>query len=306
MRGYSVFLLVASLLMFSSARSGCAQTTEFDKVKVRFNRSEKDRRMVDKDARLIFDDASRKLIVEAKERPLEVGYDEIQKVIFERTTHARGGALGTIVGGLAGAAISGKHVTDYWCLLMINEPDGTGRPYLLEINEDAAAAVIEKMQSIMEESALEVEHDEKGEDVEKDVLAEVKSKHKMKADKKNHPLPELEPDKALVVVVCPALAARHAGKGDQIKLHANDKVVAVNKQGTYSFVHLDPGEYRFVSQVGNANGFSITLEAGNEYYFLQNMFKGTWKSTTTLTRHSKELVMYELSGAYYADWERKN
>ena len=92
MRGYSVFLLVASLLMFSPARSGCAQTTEFDKVKVRFNRSEKDRRMVDKDARLIFDDASRKLIVEAKERPLEVGYDEIQKVIFERTTHARGRA----------------------------------------------------------------------------------------------------------------------------------------------------------------------------------------------------------------------
>ena len=92
----------------------------------------------------------------------------------------------------------------------------------------------------------------------------MKSKHKMKADKKNHPLPELKSDKALVVVVCPALAARHAGKGDQIKLHANDKVVAVNKQGTYSFVHLDPGEYQLVSQAGNPNGFRITLEAGKE------------------------------------------
>ena len=306
MRGYTVFVLVASFLMFFPARSGSAQTTEFDKVKVRFNRSEKDRRLVDKDVRLIFDDATRKLIVESKEKPLEVDYDEIQRVIFERTTHARGGALGSIVGGLAGAAIAGKRVTDYWCLLMLNEPDGTERRYLLEINEDGAAAVIEKMQSILEESVLVVEHDEKGKDVDKDALAEVKSKHKMKADKKNHPLPELKPDKALVVVVCPALAARHAGKGDQIKLHANDKVVAVNKQGTYSFVHLDPGEYQLVSQVGNANGFRITLEAGKEYYFLQNMFKGTWKSTTTLTRHSKELVMYELSGAYYADWERKN
>ena len=43
-----------------------------------------------------------------------------------------------------------------------------------------------------------------------------------------------------------------------------------------------------------------------EYYFLQNMFKGFMKSKTSLTRHSKELAMYELSGAYYADWERKN
>ena len=34
MRGYSVFALVASFLMFSPARSGSAQTTEFDKVKV--------------------------------------------------------------------------------------------------------------------------------------------------------------------------------------------------------------------------------------------------------------------------------
>ena len=122
---------------------------------------------MDKDARLIFDDAARKLIVESKERPLEVDYDEIQRVIFERTTHARAGALGSIVGGLAGAAIAGKHLTDYWCLLMLNDPDGTERPYLLEINEDAAAAVIEQMQSIMEESVLVVEHDEKGEDVEK-------------------------------------------------------------------------------------------------------------------------------------------
>ena len=306
MRVYSVFVLLTSLLTFFPAWSGSLQTGELDKVKVRFNRSEKDRRLVDKDARLVFDDAAGKLIVESKERPLNVDYDEIQRVIFERTTHMRGGALGSIIGGVVGAAISAQHVTDYWCLLMLKDPDGTDHPYLLEIDKGASAAVIEKMKSIMNENVLVVEHDEKGEDIEKDTLAEVQSKHEMKADKKNHPLPELKPGKALVVVVCPAPAARDAGKGNQVKLHANDKVVAVNKQGTYSFVHLDPGEYQLVSQAGNANGFRITLEAGKEYYFFQNMFSGSWKSTTSLTRHSNELVMYELSGAYYADWERKD
>ncbi len=52
MRRYSVSILVASFLMFSPPRSGFAQPTEFNKVKVRFNRSEKDRRLVDKDALL--------------------------------------------------------------------------------------------------------------------------------------------------------------------------------------------------------------------------------------------------------------
>ena len=41
-------------------------------------------------------------------------------------------------------------------------------------------------------------------------------------------MPEMKPDKATVVVVCPPLAARNAGFGNQFKLHANDEVVAVN------------------------------------------------------------------------------
>lgn len=57
----------------------------------------------------------------------------------------------------------------------------------------------------------------------------------------------MKPDKATVVVVCPPLAARNAGFGNQFKLHANDEVVAVNKTGTYSFAYLDPGKYRLIS-----------------------------------------------------------
>ncbi len=97
----------------------------------------------------------------------------------------------------------------------------------------------------------------------------------------------------------------YQGKGNQFKLHANSKVIAVNRLGTYGFAYLDPGEYQMVSQTENASEFRINLEPGKDYYFLQNTFMGTWKAHTTLSRQSKELVMYELSGAYYSDWKLK-
>ena len=52
--------------------------------------------------------------------------------------------------------------------------------------------------------------------------------------------------------------------------------------------------------------YPLKLEAGQEYYFLQNTLYGMFKQRTSLSRNSKELVMYELHGAYYADWKRKN
>ncbi len=61
-----------------------------------------------------------------------------------------------------------------------------------------------------------------------------------------------------------------------------------------------------VSQAENANGFPMKLEAGKDYYFLQNVHMGMWKMQTSLARHSKELVAFEASGAYFADWKRKS
>jgi hypothetical protein len=79
-------------------------------------------------------------------------------------------------------------------------------------------------------------------------------------------------------------------------------VVAVNKEGTYSFAYIEPGKYRLVSQADDANGFEMELEAGKTYYFLQNTFQG---GDTVLSRNSPELVNYLMSGTYFADWSRK-
>lgn len=293
------------LMLFSFGEMNWAQQPVFTKVKARFNRSEKDPRLIDKDADLVLNDKTQKLTVKNDLKPLDIRFEDIQKVTFDMSTHMRGGGMSQLIGGLAGAAMASKHVNDYWCCLEFQTPGGESKVYFLEIDKDASPKIIETMKAILGNKVEIADFPEKEGKIEKETLKDLQSKHDLKVDKKNHPLPELKPDKALVVVVCPALAARHAGKGNQYKLHANDKVVAVNKMGTYSFCYLDPGEYLLVSQTENASGFPIKLEAGKDYYFLQNTFTGFWKARTSLTRHTKQLVMHELSGAYFANWKRK-
>jgi hypothetical protein len=273
-------------------------------VKVRFSKSDTDRRLVDKDADFVLDDSGRKLTVKNQEHPLEVSYDDIQRVVFDVSTRMRGGGLSQAVGGLAGAAIASKHVSHYWCYIEYKGPNGSVQPYMIEFPKEQSQRAIEKMKEVFGERVTVAEFPEQEETIDKDTLKGPHSKHSLKVDKKNHPLPELKPDKALVVVVCPPLAARDEGARGlvpQFKLRANDQVVAINSMGTYSFAYLDPGDYLLVSQVGNAGGFRMKLEAGKDYYFFQDIFFGR----VALSRHTKELVMYELNGAYFSDWKPK-
>lgn len=282
-----------------------AQPVVVEGVKVRFNRSATDRRLIDKGADLVFDEDARRLIVKSDDRPLNVAYDDIEKVVFDRSTHMRGGLLGEMMGGAVGLAIMASVISDYWCYLEYRSADGGVRPYMLEISKDSSAAVMQRMQALFGARVIVAEFAQKAERIDKGLLKDLQSKHDVDLDQQNHPMPAVRPDSALVVVVCPALAARDTGKSNQFKLHANDRVVAVNKMGSYAFAYLDPGDYLLVSQAGNASGFRMTLDAGQEYYFLQNTLMGSWKADTMLSRHTKELVLYELSGAFHAKWVRK-
>ena len=302
-------LLMAFLL--SGALCLADETAPFAHIKIHRHKSPQNRVLVDKTGTLTFDDAGRKLAFEdIWGDNFDVSYDDVTKVVFEVTTHMRGGAVAEVLShaGIAGltaaGAIASQHVRDHWFYLEYKNGDRNER-VLLTIPKDSSDAVIGKATAVFGSRAALTAFKEKGEETNPDKLPDFKSKHKLKIDKKNHPLPELKPDKALVVVVCPPLAARDAGHGYQYKLHANDRVVAVNRPGTYSFAYLDPGKYRLVSQLDNANGFAIELEAGRPYYFLQNTFEGYDGVATTLSRNSPELVMYELDGSYFADWKRK-
>jgi hypothetical protein len=300
-----VALAVCCLSWVLLASAAGAEPLTFRDLKARFNKSATSRPLVDKNAVLTLDDDTRRLTVQTQPRPLAIGYDQVRAIVFDVSTHMRGGALASLVGGVAGAAIASQHVDDYWMHIAYADGNGAARTYMLEIPQHASSAIIEKMQALFPGLVTVTAFDEKETVIDKDTLTDLPSKHELKIDEKTRPMPEATAGKALIVVVCPPLAARYTGKGPQFKLHANDRVIAVNKPGTYSFAALEPGEYLFVAQTENASGFRMTVEAGKEYYLLQNMFAGMWKARTKLSRHSKELVMYELSGAHYANWTRK-
>ncbi|HEY3974695.1 MAG TPA: hypothetical protein VGM18_16950 [Candidatus Sulfotelmatobacter sp.] len=309
----------AAVIALLSVSAGClaADTENFNHVKIRRHRSANDRVLVDKVGVLTFDDGNHKLsyksIVDDRfqvQDKFEAAYNDVTKIVFEVTTHMRGGGWAQLIsaaslpGAMIGPVISGQHVNDYWLYLEYKN-GGQTEQVLLEVPKDSSARVIDKTTSLFGSRVTMSEFQEQGEPIDRRTLADFESKHSLKINKSERPLPEAEPDKATIVVVCPPLAARDSGKGNQFKLHADGHVIAVNKEGTYSIAYLDPGQHQLVSQSENANGFETELKAGKTYYFLQNTFQGAFRWQTALSRNSPELVTYLMSGTYYSDWKRK-
>ena len=312
MRPYKPIRAVAALALMLPAAPEFGRAETFQNVSVRQYKGDKDRRLVERGADLIFDDAARRFILKSKEQPLDVPYDEITKVIFEVTEHMRGmnkkGIFGTLAGGaIVGAVVGGGRVKDHLCYLEHTKGGGSPQPYVIEVARDSIDQVKAKMTTAFS-GRVQIIDPLEGEKIEKETLKDLASKHDVKVVKDGPAFrpPAIKPDKALVLVVSPTPSARFAGKGNQVKLHANDRVVAVNKQGTYAFAYLDPGVYVLVAQAENASGLRMNLEAGKDYYLLQNILMGAWKGRAILSRHSKEYVLFEASGAYLSDWQRKD
>ena len=53
---------------------------------------------------------------------------------------------------------------------------------------------------------------------------------------------------------------------------------------------------------GNANGFKMKLDAGHDYYFLQNI---TAAKRTVLSSSPKAIVLLEIGGSSLSEWKRK-
>jgi hypothetical protein len=305
----AIFLFIGISFLFS-------ETTKFEDVKIRRHKSAERRELVDKTGVLSFDDDARKLTFKSDaDDDFAVPYSDITKVVFDSDAHMNAGAKSVAISALvplAGALVARMHVHDRWLYLEYSQGDHSEKVLLVlpEVICDTATA---KTQSLFGDRMTIANYSERGEpvvnkdgDIDKGRLPDLKSKHSMKLDRTTHPLPEVKADKATIVVVCPPLAARNTGWGNQFKLHANGKVIAVNKMGTYSIAYVDPGKYSLISQSENANGFDMDLEAGKTYYFLQETFQGVVKGQTMLSRNSPEVVMYLVDGAYFSDWKRLN
>jgi hypothetical protein len=304
-----IFLFIGVSFLFS-------ETIKFEYVKVRRHKSAEKRELVDKYGVLSFDDDAQKLTFRSEAGDnFAVPYSDITKAVFDSDAHMNAGATSvavTALSPLAGVLVARIHVHDRWLYLEYNQGDHKEKVLLVVPGDlyDKAAA---KTKSLFGDRVTITDYLEKGKsitdtdgDIDKSRVPDLKSKHWMKLDRATHPLPEAKPDKATIVVVCPPLAARNTGWGNQFKLHANGKVIAVNKMGTYSIAYVDPGKYSLISQAENANGFDMDLEGGQAYFFIQETFEGIVKSQTMLSRNSPEVVMYLVDGTYFSDWKRLN
>lgn len=304
-------ILFVALLFCVASLLEAAEPVASHKIWVRYCKEGEKRGMESDDALLFLNETAGKLEVRHATHPLSVKLDDIRKVIFEVSSHMRGGvglAFAAAATSLAMPAYT-SGVYDFWCLVLYAGPDGKTVPYLTELRKEEAGKILERLKALLGDRVEVAEFPEKEVEVEKKSLKDIDSKQDWDVDKVNHPVPEVRPDKALVVVVCPWFpTGRSEPKIFQQKLHANDQVVAINKMGTYGFCYLDPGEYHLVSQATNATGFRMKLEAGKDYYFFQNTYiKMGFLITvkTSLTRQTKELALYELNGARPAVWKKR-
>jgi hypothetical protein len=307
---WSCFLSVAFLLLVSSAVSA-AQT--FSDVKARFAKSN-EREMDEKGADLTLDAAARRLRVKSGDRPLDVAYDDVQKVVVEVDTLGRKSGFGaSFLGMFAGGLLFGNAIAtsidkpfdnDHFIYLAYKKADGSYADYGLVIGKESVPQALKALQQAFGEKVEVPAFAEKVEELDKKQFPSDKSRVRHISTDKKHPLPEVRPDAALVVVVTPStIMRRFAEKNYGIaRAYANNKLVAVSSPGAYLYFYLEPGEYLLASETFDVTGLRMKLEAGKDYYLTQTLYAKGIRLRSFLTRHSKELVMYEVSGSLFSDW----
>ena len=304
-----LFLLLATNLL-------AAETAIFSHVKIHRHRSPQGRVLADREGVLTFDDVQRKVTFQNiawdrfdEQIKFEAPYDSVTKVVFDSTTHMRGEGkwaalnFATVAGVVAASSIGARNAQDNWLYLEYKKGDRT-EPVLLMLPKDCLANVEQKAASLFSGRVVVSAFPEHSQDIPPKQLrsVEFKSRYAVKLNKKDHPRPTEIPDKATIIVVCP-MVGLDLGRGNHVKLHANDRVVAVNEMGTYGFAYTDPGKYRLISESpDNDNGFETELEAGKTYYFVQNSLS---YGRTVLSRNSEEVVTYLAEDTYLSEWKPK-
>ena len=305
-----VGLMVACFLLLASAPAA-AQT--FSDVKVRFAKSN-EREMDEKGADLTLDPAARRLRVKSGERPLDVAYDDVQKIVVEVDTLGRKSGFGaSFLGMFAGGLLFGNAIAtsidkpfdnDHFIYLAYKKTDGSPADYGLVIGKESVPQALRALRQAFGEKVEVPTFAEKVEDLDKKQFPSDKSRVRHISTAKSHPLPELRPDAALVVMVTPStimrrFAEKHYGIA---RVYANNKLVAVTSPGAYLYFYLEPGEYLLASETFDVTGLRMKVEAGKDYYLSQTLYAKGIRLRSFLTRHSKELVMYEVGGSLWSDW----
>lgn len=303
--------------------SGVAAQSVFTGVKVRFA-GDKDHLLVNKGADLVLDDSAHRLIVKSSDCPLNIGYEAVEKVIVELNTYPHKPGLGaSLLGAMVGGWLFGGAIAtsidkpldnDHFIYLEYKKADGTRASLLMSVDRAAVPMVLKVIRGAFGDRVAVPAFQEKAERSDMDQATPLeRTALRVKATAREHPLPELRSDKALVVVACPATFYTQT-KPERSEfgslILAGNVLVGHNASGTYTFFYLDPGEYFLAAsgpsakRVLHLQGMHIKLEAGKDYYLTESVYEEGGYIKAFLARHSKELVMYEVAGSLWSDWTR--
>lgn len=262
--------------------------TDFRDVAMRCAASAKDPKLSSYSAEIVLDDAGRAFTVRMagpEHRTVSIPYADIVRAIAE---------VATTVKPAPGTSHPEKH---YW-FYFERKPGSFPERFSLDLGE-AGGDLLAKIRPLLDTRLQVLEFPLAEELGSLASLTDLAVNYSVHVQRPGPQLPAASKDTALVVVVCPAVAS---ARKQPINFDANGRVVAVNEPGTYAFVKLDPGEYTILSQAENARWFRIKLEAGQVYYFFQDVLEGG--DRTSVSMHSKEFALFEMSGAAYSDWRR--
>ena len=126
-------------------------------------------------------------------------------------------------------------------------------------------------------------------------------KYSARTDKKQHPLPEAPPDKAMVYVVRPTMW----GNKIQTKLAVDGQWVGVTRGNNYFFFTLEPGEHHFCSDAENRSLLTLKVEAGKTYYLQQKIKMGMWKARNKLVALDEAEGKKGLAESHLSLWDEK-
>jgi hypothetical protein len=315
------FTMLAAFLLFLVGGSAVAtaQAPLVAKDVIQWeSKSAKNPTLVQRKGTLSFDDAAKSLVFAAGEHSFKAPYESVTRVVLDEATHMRPRKTAWKQWEEEARRVNG----DFWMYVEYTPAGGAAAKHMLQIPVASAKDVVDKTKQVFADRVVTIDV-RVGAHFDRKALKDIESKHSfdLAEDEKNHPMPELKPDKALIVVVYPTywcygssllnlkLEQRKAGwwLANQVKVHANDRVVLVNKVGTYGFAYLDPGDYQLVAQGKySASALQTTVEAGKAYYFLEDDYDSSSGMYIQFSQHSPELVMLKLNEAVFGVWTRKS
>jgi hypothetical protein len=260
--------------------------------------------MIERNVDLVFDDAGTTLRVETHgigavpatdedvPEPFVVRYEDVVRVVLETTTRSNGAPA-------------------QW-LYFEQKPTVSPQRLLFVTGGSMSAQITAKIRESFGARVAEPRYSPIGGI---DSIGLSKAALKCKYSRLEAAIPEVRPDRALVFVVCPRITdnPRTEIGGAVVRLMIDGREAAANREGTFAYVYVQPGERTIASQTDQskpapphpgeiwappgmrdlfAYGTQMMLEAGHAYYFSQDAAHG-W-----LFMRSKETAVYESTGAF--------